>query len=811
VGGYFYGATGFGVAPGVSHVDNYSVDDFFGTTVFFGEPIPDAVVNQSLLFGQSGKAANVISNQQSSDTTYDNYVAQYGTIFVSGVGNGNYLYPAAPSTSYNGIAVGVDDGPSASGPTEDNGRSKPDITAPGAYTSFSTAQVSGCAALLVQAGASGDGGSSPQIEADAVDPRTVKALLLNGADKQVVTFNRTHTAPLDPVNGAGQVNVYNSYLQLAAGIHPASSISNTSSVGAPHPADTTSAPAAGFTGWNFSTLTSSPLSDAYANYVFTIPAGAPSTLTATLVWERQYNLNPSVPLGINNLDLYLYDTTANKLIDYSTSIVDNVQDVYDQNLTPGDRYDLEVLKTGGIPGVTPDVVSSSETYALAFNLAAAKTAQGTWNSSGGGNASVASNWAGTVPQFATDTASFASAITSAATVTLASNWTVGNINFDNTHSYTIAPASSGPLTLDNGGINATSTISDAGGTQCIAEALQLNSQLAVSVTNAGDSLKISGNISDNPTLGGGGLTLGGLGTLVLSGVNTYASGTTVNSGTLLVAAPAALPAGGKVTNNASLQIQAGSPGTPVSTGQISGSGALTVGTSSTPAYLQLTASSGTSSQSSLTINSGSTLDLTNNTLQLNYGVASNDPAQAIRGYLKAGYNGGLWTGKGLTSSIVQAQAAAANVHGGGVYSIGYVDGAKDPGQSVATGNQLVIRPALAGDVYLSGSVTFLDLAVVAQNLGDTNADWAHGDFNYDGTVNFLDLGILAQNLSATALNTPLAADLPLSFQSQWALAVAEVHANDQPIPLPEPAAATLLAAAAGLLCRRRRRSSCCKK
>jgi hypothetical protein len=54
-----------------------------------------------------------------------------------------------------------------------------------------------------------------------------------------------------------------------------------------------------------------------------------------------------------------------------------------------------------------------------------------------------------------------------------------------------------------------------------------------------------------------------------------------------------------------------------------------------------------------------------------------------------------------------------------------------------------------------------------------NTDWAHGDFNYDGSVNFSDIGLVAQNLNATEINTPLG-NLPVAFQAQWNLAVAEV-------------------------------------
>jgi hypothetical protein len=804
VGSYFYGV-GTGVAPGVSHVDNYSAGYFFGTTVFFGEPIPDAVVNQSFAFSQSNNPVAVIVNQESSDTTYDNYIAQYGTIIVSGVGNGAYAYPEAPSTSYNGIAVGVSDGPSAAGPTQDNGRSKPDITAPGGYTSFSTAMVSGAAAILVQAGARGDGGSSSIIKADAVDSRTVKALLLNGADKQSVRFNRTSTAPLDATNGAGLLNIYNSYQQLAGGFQPASSVAATTSVGAAHPADTASAPATSFTGWNFATLNSSLTSDAYANYVFRPAAAGFQTLTATLVWNRQYNLNPAIPLGINNLDLYLYDTTTNKLIDSSVSTVDNVQNLFDLNLTPGDRYDLQVLKTGGRA-----LVSNSETYALAFSLSSTLAVAGTWTSSFGGSASTSANWTGGMPQYAANTANFTGAITAAATVTLGNNWTLGNINFNNTHSYTIAADAAGPLTLDNGGLTATSTITDGGGTHTITAPLQLNSQLAVNVASAADTLNITGNIFDNPTLGGGRLTIGGNGTVVLSGVNSYGnsgigSATIISSGTLVIAAPAALPAGGNIADNASLVIHAGTSSAPVTTGRISGSGALTVGAVAAPAYLQLSAGSGISSQSSLIINPGSSLDITNNTLLVNYNSAANDPAQTIRTYLLSASNHGLWNGTGLTSSTVQSEVAGVVTHGGGVYAIGYADGSRDAGQSIAVGNQLVYRPALLGDVNLEGAVTFVDLGIVAQNLGDTNADWMQGDMNYDGTVNFLDVALIAQNMSKTILNTPLGAGFSASFKAQWSLAVAETELSVGSVAVPEPATLSILMAEiAGLMMRRRR-------
>jgi len=307
------------------------------------------------------------------------------------------------------------------------------------------------------------------------------------------------------------------------------------------------------------------------------------------------------------------------------------------------------------------------------------------------------------------------------------------------------------------------------------------------------------------------------GTLVLTGANTYRGTTKISGGTLAVDAPAALPVGTQVIDNSTLLVNAGTSDAPVvlgATGKpgIVGAGTLTVGqVSGATGYTQLASGSGASTVSVVTINSGSTLDITNNSLVINYGIAANDPRTAIRADLQSAYAGGVWTGTGLTSSAVTAQVANTIMNGtGGVWDIGYADGSKDVNQTVAVGNQLVIRPALVGDANLDGSVTFIDLGIVAQNLGAINSDWEHGDFNYDGTTNFLDIGLLAQNLSRTMLNTPLSEVVPDAsavFKAQWNLAVAEVEGNSvfQPTNLPEPRIVGMLAAMSACLLARRGR------
>jgi autotransporter-associated beta strand protein len=769
----FYGTTGSGVATGIAHVDNYSADYFCNTIINNLQPINDTVVNQSFIFAENANTPLTVSDQEQDDTAYDNYIDQYGTIIVSAIGNGgSFPGPNSPATAYNGIGVSAYPGPVSVGPTIDNFRSKPDITAPGSATSYTTPLVSGSAAILVQAGARGDGGTSAQTELDAVDSRTVKALLLNGANKQSVPFSRTPVAPLDTADGAGMLNVYNSYEQLVGGEQTASAVSSTAAVGAAHPPLSTgiiASPA----GWTLAGLTSSSTSDAYANYVF---QPTQNSLTATLDWNRQFNNNPTVvlSLGINNLDLFLYDATANRLLDWSNSVVDNVQDIYDTNLIPGDVYDLEILKVGGTAGVTNGVISDSENYALAFNFAAAPTGAivqaAVWNSAVAGSWSGTANWYNNVvPSQAKQTANFTDAISGPTMVTLDQPWTVGQINFDSANAYTISPGNGGSLTLDNGGASANASITDSGGSHFVTAPIALNSNAVITVSNAADTFTISSPIS-----GGGSLTSAGAGTLMLSGSNSYTGATTARSGTLVIGSSSALPAGAN----------------------------LTVGSAVITATAQLAPGIGTAAVSSLTINTGSTLDVTNNELIINYGSAANDPAATIRGYLTSGYNLDTWTGSGISSS-----AAAANP---GLYAVGYVDGNVDAG-TPAQPNQVIVKFTLAGDANLDGTVNFADLLVVAQNFNRTTTkgnpiDWADGDFNYDNTVNFADLLLVAQNFNKH-LSASQLADVPESFSADWNLALAEVRSGESN-NVPEPASAAVMAMAAAVLLTRRRKTGC---
>jgi len=363
VGSNFYGdadtADPEGIAYGISHIYNYEADYFVNDIILpLASPLPAEIVNQSfnILVGSTNTQAQY-------DQAYDNFAVTYGTLFITGAGNGPLT--GSPASAYNGIAVGAYQGTNVSGNYD--GRSKPDIVAYsnptiGDDTSYTAPFVSGAAAILLQAAQRGDAGSSPQTESDASDARVLKALLLNGATKPAgwkSTVADPTTTPLDPVTGAGILNMYNSYLNLAAGEH------HFSATASGPVAPLASGPVDPAEGWDLDTLTntlSGPASlDQSNHYDFDLSsATAPSfTLTATLIWWRQLNQS-----SINNLYLYLFDTDTDQTISASLSTIDNTQVLYVPDLAPGD-YDLAVVKSSS------NMVSLSDTYALAFNFAPA--------------------------------------------------------------------------------------------------------------------------------------------------------------------------------------------------------------------------------------------------------------------------------------------------------------------------------------------------------------------------------------------------------------------------------------------------------
>jgi len=288
----------------------------------------------------------------------------------------------------------------------------------------------------------------------------------------------------------------------------------------------------------------------------------------------------------------------------------------------------------------------------------------------------------------------------------------------------------------------------------------------------------------------GGITASGTGTVNLSGANSYGGTTNLSSGAaLVIAAAGALPSGSTIVNNGSLTINGNSVA-----GNVSGIGTLNVGVAST-AVLKLASGSGGSSQNALSISTGSTLDITNNHLFINYGSGP-DPISTIAGYIKSGYNGGGWNGPGIISSAAQTTTNGLS------YGIGYADSADQGNPAGLSSGQIEVKYTLLGDANLDGLVNAADFTILAANFNQPVTSWDQGDFNYDGLVNAADFTDLAANFNQSVSGADASA-------GDVAALDAFATANGLPLPsfadVPEPASAVMIVMAGMGILRRRRR------
>lgn len=249
------------------------------------------------------------------------------------------------------------------------------------------------------------------------------------------------------------------------------------------------------------------------------------------------------------------------------------------------------------------------------------------------------------------------------------------------------------------------------------------------------------------------LTKSGTGTLVLTTADSYTGGTTASAGTLIANVAGALP------NNGPLSI--GAAGT-VQLKQ------------STPAF--------TTTIGTLSIGNGGKLDITNNTLFVNYGAPANDPIAAIRTYLQNAFAGGTWGG--TTGARITSSTAAAGTPN--LYTIGYADSADGTGVN-ATPTSIKLRYTVTGDTDLDGTVGLSDYTAVVRNFG-TGTNWDQGAVTYGGTVNLSDYTAVVRNFglaaspaavpaTATTSSTSSAAATPTTPQTPLPVADAGVSSS----------------------------------
>jgi hypothetical protein len=387
VGDNFFGS--HGAARGLAQIYNIEADYYLNHFMAAGNLINARVVNMSFI-SEVEKASDRLLYEQ----LLDNYVVQTGTIMVAAAAgkDGKVFFPGS---AMNAIAVAQYPVPSVQ--TAPDGRSKPDLVVYADAPSYAAPQVSGVAAVMVQAGVTLFGGSTTV--SAATDPRTIKAILLTGAQKPG-GWTHTETTPLDARYGAGFAYAYTTYTTLAAGRKSATATTHTASLGGAHDALNSGA-SYGPSGWNLALISNQAggTSDAVDHYLLNLPGPGAYGFTATITWyhpisqsvangDDNYTLS-----GLNNLDLYLYNAATNTRVAASTSLFDNVEHLALFGL-PAGQYDLQVLKHGGT-GSTSDWISLSERYAIAWRA----TLMGDANFDGAVNAFdlnvVAANWQAT--------------------------------------------------------------------------------------------------------------------------------------------------------------------------------------------------------------------------------------------------------------------------------------------------------------------------------------------------------------------------------------------------------------------------------
>lgn len=314
--------TNTGIVPGVTQINNYLVSHWAGV----------GSLNSGTANAPSNETCRV-QNQSCISLTpntnalrrLDYAVDRDGFVAVVGLNNIQDSIPALMAHAYNIICVGRSDGIHSTGKTtfDDAGRIKPDIVAPLGSVSEAVPAVAGAAAIIVEKAASDSSLS------DAGRPQAVKAILLAGATKdEFPSWDRTQARPLDDVYGAGELNIRNSYGILASGRQAASTTNLATR-----------------SGWDFVSI---PQGTSAWWFIEVPESNVLTRLSIALVWHRRITSTPASPFVpvpfVPNFDLHLHTATnfdAGPVFDSSTSMVDNVEHIY-QRYLPAGRYAMEV-------------------------------------------------------------------------------------------------------------------------------------------------------------------------------------------------------------------------------------------------------------------------------------------------------------------------------------------------------------------------------------------------------------------------------------------------------------------------------------
>jgi hypothetical protein len=338
VGRVLYGSTS-SVIPAVSQIRAFEAWNYYDNSLNTSKGIAPVVADWDLENHSYISNAGLSTNE--GGRRMDFRIDRDGVTATVVLENGTGTVPPLFGNTYNTIVVGSSTGSHSRGGTtrEVVGRVKPDIVGTANWTSYAGPIVGSSAGLLI---AKTKADSSLAM---AKRPEVIKALLMAGATKEEFpTWSRSSTAPIDPIYGAGEVNVNNSYGMLVTGRQAASPSAIRSS-----------------RGWDLNTVgTGSSLL-----YFFTIGSGQTGTISAVLTWHRTVSpingaWNQGVSASVDNLDLRLYRANSQfetgDLLQDSVSAIDNVEHIFLRDVAEG----TYVLVVGSVSG--------TKQFGLAWNV-----------------------------------------------------------------------------------------------------------------------------------------------------------------------------------------------------------------------------------------------------------------------------------------------------------------------------------------------------------------------------------------------------------------------------------------------------------
>jgi hypothetical protein len=151
----------------------------------------------------------------------------------------------------------------------------------------------------------------------------------------------------------------------------------------------------------------------------------------------------------------------------------------------------------------------------------------------------------------------------------------------------------------------------------------------------------------------------------------------------------------------------------------------------------------------LTMASGTTLDLTDNGMILDYTGAS--PINGIIAILIGAYSGGTWSGSGITSSTAAANPALNTAVGVAEATDLFTVFPTNVGGFPVDNTAVLLKYTFYGDANLDGRVNLQDFNRLAANFGQTGRRWSQGNFDYNNVVNLGDFNKLAINFGQSGL------------------------------------------------------------